>query len=504
MKDGVYCRIRRGAGIMGTGAVLSCLLSSCAVVDWFAGKTSDAEVKEMDKEVEQSVSARTTAYDSALKRFGQMLESYNISEIRVQSKLISNQTAEKELPDNVSRMLISAVNKIGKVVVYTPYDPSYVLNEANTGGEINRALPQIVLAGGITEFDKDMIEKSRELKGEASIQKGDYGSNYSHDGGAGYNAESGVSRITLDLQLMNYKSQTYLSGIQSINSVNIRKSKLGWGIGYFFQGSGMSFQYSLSQKQGKYYALRLLVELSVLEVMGKYFDVPYWKCIEGMGADQHMITRIRDEFGMLDDARQYAYLKEYLYFHGITGFDRDSAVMSAGELSRLQEVMAQQGCNNYTDLFVKLWENVPLEKARERNLEYRREMVRKQNQAQADTQGKIAQYNALLSHADQLFSAGRLEESREAYRQAGAIFPDQRDPADMVAKIDQQLAAAKSAPQPPSQQAAVAVAPAQEAVQPTAAPAPAPAQAQAQAAPASASAAKGREAPLNPFKSVEW
>jgi len=212
-------------------AVLTGMLSSCAVVDWFMGKTSDEEVKEMDSDVAESMTAKKTPYDEALRQFGLMLEAYNISEVRVQSKLISNQTAEKELPDDVSRMLISAVNKIGKKVVYIPYDPSYVLNEANTGGDIARALPQIVLAGGITEFDKDLIEKGRELKTEVSIQKGDYGSNYSHDGGAGYNAEEGVSRITLDLQLLNYKTQTYMPGIQGINSVNIRKTKLGWGVG---------------------------------------------------------------------------------------------------------------------------------------------------------------------------------------------------------------------------------------------------------------------------------
>lgn len=475
-------------------AALTGLLSSCSVVDWFMGKTSDEEVKEMDKEVAESVSEKQTPYDEALKQFGLMLDAYNISEIRVQSKLISNQTAEKDLPDDVSRMLISAVNKIGKKVVYIPYDPTYVINEANTGGDIARALPQIVLAGGITEFDKDLIEKGRELKTEVSIQKGDYGSNYSHDGGAGYEAESGVSRITLDLQLLNYKTQTYMPGIQAINSANIRKTKLGWGVGYYFQGSGMSFQYSLKKKQGKYQALRLLVELSVLEVLGKYFDIPYWKCIPGMAVDNGMVGRMREEFATLDDARQNIFIKEYAYFHGDTIFDRQTSSMNAAEMAKLDELMKKNNCADRADLFVKLWESVPIEAAIKRNKDYTRELARKAQEERDSMGRKVQEYNAVISHADTLYSGGRLEEAREAYRKANSIFPDQKDPVDMMVRIDKEIAAKSQAPV------------AQPATTAPAANPPVVTTATAASADSEkpASSAKKKEAPLNPFKQVEW
>ncbi len=486
---------------MSAGVVIAGLLSSCAVVDWFAGKTSDDEVKEMDKELAKSVEKKTTAYDSSLKKFGRMLDAYNISPVRVQSKLISNKTAEKGLPDDVSRMLISAVNKIGRKVVYVPYDPSYVINEANTGGDINRALPQIVVAGGITEFDKDMIEKERELKSEVSIQKGDYGSNYSHDGGLGYKAGSGVSSITLDIQLMNYRTQTYLSGIQAINRINIRKTKLGWGIGYFFQGSGLSFQYSLRKKQGKYYAIRLLVELSVLEVLGKYFDVPYWKCVDGMSADTTMIARLRDEFDMLDDARQVAYLKEYLFFHGDTGIDRQSNALTPQVLSKIDQAVSKYGCSNRTDLFIKLWETVPLDQARARNKQYERQAARAERQRQNARQQNIARYNQLIGQADALYNSGKLREAADAYRQAGQIFPGQNDPKAMLARINQELAA--KAPAPAAVPAATP-APAAPEVPSVPAVADVPVAPAAPAAPAKKTVKSKKEKPLNPFKSVEW
>jgi hypothetical protein len=424
------------ATILFLALTLCMFLNACAISDWFLGKTSDAEVKEMDDEIAKSMSKKTTSYDTALRNFGKMLDAYNITSIRVQSKLINNQTAEKGLPDDISRMLISSVNKIGRKVIYVPYDPNYVINEANTGGTINRALPKLVIAGGITEFDKDLIEKGRELKAEVAIQEGDFDSNYSHDGGAGYDAKASVSRMTLDLQLLNYRTQAYLSGIQAINSVNLRKTKFGIGVGYFFQGSGLSMQYSLRKKQGKYHAIRLLVELSVLEILGKYFDVPYWKCIEGMDPDAGMINRLRDEYSLLSDDQQYSYLKEYMFLHGISGFNRQSNFMSASELAKLEQIQKKYNCNNNTDLFIKLWETISIPDAIKRNKEYRYAEARKARETANQEQSKIAKYNALITHADTLFKNKRMREARSAYQQASIIFPKQRDPQTMIARID--------------------------------------------------------------------
>jgi curli biogenesis system outer membrane secretion channel CsgG len=481
-----------------SGAVaLALWCSGCAVADWFLGKTSNAEVEEMDQQMAESMTVRKTPYDDSLKNFGKMLEAYNIGEVRVQSKIIANQTAEKELPDDISKLLISALNKIGRKVVYIPYDPNYVINESNTGGNIARTLPQIVLSGGITEFDKDLIEKSRELKSDVNIQKGDFGSNYSHDGGAAYDAESSISRITLDLQLLDYRTQAYMPGIQAINSANIRKTKLGWGVGYFFQGSGLAFQYSLQQKQGKYQALRLLVELSALEVMGKYFDVPYWRCVEGMGPDTAMIARLEEEFAGLDPANQNVYLKDYLFFHGIDGFDRSSAAMSPVESAILAEEVKKAKCDTTAQFFVKLWSEVPLDAAASRNREAARNAAREAavqaaqpgaaggapnpsaaaSAAGIEMQQKVAQYNDTISRADALYTGGKLAEAREAYHFAHQLFPDQQDPVDMINRIGKELSAVAATPVQATETAA---------------------------APSAAEAKPRKEVPLAPLKPVQW
>lgn len=354
---------------------------------WLMGEVSDQEVKEQD-EAASKPDARLSAYDDSLVKFGRMLEAYGVKQTRVQSKVISNDTADQSLPQDVSKMLATAVNKIGSQVVYIPYDPNYVISEATTGGNISRALPNVVITGGITEYDKDMIEKEREAKADAQIQKGDFGSNYNYDGGASYKAGSSVSRIALDLGLLNYANQAAIAGVQTSNAITVRKSKTGWGVGAYFQGCGLSFDYSLQKKQGVYYALRLLVELSVIEVLGQYYDIPYWRCIPNSQPNQRMIARLTEEFNDLPQGEQNAFLKEYLF---LNGYDvaRGSRALTPQDSQAIQAATGKLQASSNAELFIKLWQSVPIEEARRRNKDYQKS-VEAARAAQARQQAQQA------------------------------------------------------------------------------------------------------------------
>ena len=393
------------------------VLSSCAVLDWFGAKVDDEEVDELAKSVKDPID-RKTPYDNALKEFGRMLEAYNISPIRVQSKIISNLTADQSLPTNVSRMLITGVNKIGPEVVYIPYDPQYYVGESTTGGNIQRTLPQIVIAGGITEYAKELIEKQRELKMDAKIQKGDFGSNYDYDGGVGYKAGESISRIAFDMHLLAYTTQASITGTNVSNSVYLRKTELGWGVGAFFQGIGLTFDYNLRKKQNIYYAIRLLVELSVLESLGKYFDVPYWRVLDGAKSDQAMIFRLKEEFADLPVSEQILYIKEYLFFHGVENVNRGSSELTSGERSAINSKMQQYGVSDYTDLFLQLWENVPIKESRRRNRAYNRNLERQQNTVANQQQQQPAQPEQVQSQPVQQVQAQQQAPSQPELNQA--------------------------------------------------------------------------------------
>ncbi len=416
------------------GAVLGslCVLPACG---WLMGEVDDSEVKALD-DSNSKPDARLSAYDDALSKFGRMLEAYNIRPTRVQSKVISNDTADQSLPQDVSKMLATALNKIGSEIVYIPYDPNYVISEATTGGNISRTLPDIVITGGITEYDKDMIEKERELKADAQVQKGDWGSKYNYDGGASYKAGTSVSRIALDLGLLNYVNQTAVAGVQTSNAITVRKSKLGWGVGAYFQGCGLSFDYSLQKKQGVYYALRLLVELSVIEILGQYNEIPYWRCIPGAQPNPKLLARVKESMSDMNPAELQLYVKNYLFLHGYD-ISRGRATTQQ-DLQTIQEAMGKFGVSSQVDLFMKLWADVPIEEARRRVKDAQRSVEAAARAAAAEA----AQQRQLQQQVQQPAPAPQPAQQVQQVQQSA--------PAPQPAQQVQQAAPARTAPSKPA------------------------------------------------------
>ena len=91
--------------LLSISALLMLSMSSCALWNWFMAKTSDEEVAEIDKDI-SGIGKRVTRYEDSLDQFGIMLEAYDLQKIRIQSKPIKNQTAEKGLPDDVRTCLL--------------------------------------------------------------------------------------------------------------------------------------------------------------------------------------------------------------------------------------------------------------------------------------------------------------------------------------------------------------------------------------------------------------
>ncbi len=256
-----------------------------------------------------------TRYSNALRHLGEMITAYEGDPIKIQSKFITNDTSsEQELPKDISRMLITAVNKIGENIIYVPYDPQYLLNEAQTGAQINRVLPDIVISGAITEFDKDVYKKNRGLNADFAFGNG------KGDTDIGYSQSSDKSntKIALDLHLLNYKTMTMFPSLQTQNSIILYRRSKEREFGFSIFGNGLGFNGSVSANQGKHEALRLLVEFSILELVGKYYNIPYWKLLPNGKKDEMVIAKEKRKFRSIkkDKKLATALIQRMLYLHG--------------------------------------------------------------------------------------------------------------------------------------------------------------------------------------------
>jgi len=331
-----------------------CLISSCG---WIQGNIDDEEVKELNENMRAG--KRKTVMDDSLIGLGYLLQGYGIEQTAIQSKNIGNLTADKGVPTDLYMMMASAINKVGNPILFIPYDVQYIIDESITGANmINRIYPVAVIAGGITGINKEMIEKDR---------SGDLSGGWAGASGeVRYNAHASATRVTLDLNMLEYRTMAYYPGVISSTSADFQKTKLGWGVAAYYMDFGISLDSSVSKNPTIYAALRILVELGAIEVLGKYFEVPYWKCIPGGTEDIEFTKRIKDNFEGASDTVRVEKLKRLLFLHGYTGIDRTKNEFDRGENQILTKAMRANNADTLADLYMALWKTVNIDAGRTR------------------------------------------------------------------------------------------------------------------------------------------
>ncbi|MBF0376838.1 MAG: DUF4384 domain-containing protein [Desulfamplus sp.] len=327
------------------------LLSGCVTVP----------TPEIDKKFEnlETPTKRISQFDNSLEKLGKLLEIYQIEPVAIQAKPIVNYTAGETLPSNITIMVSSALAKIGERIVYLPYDPSYFLNEHGTGGAqtIGRRLPDIFLDGGITEYDKDIDRVSSRAGGDIAVG----GGSGSTDLGVSRSASQSMSSIALDFQLFRYSDTSAIHGTQSSNSIKIYKQNKSNDFSFAILMSGISLNGSVDKTQGEHAAIRLLVEMSILETLGKYAKVPYWLCVNGMAADKNVVQFHKDAFNTKTDQQKIAIIQRQLRYLRYPNV-QISGVLDETTIAALRKVLPNMPKIQLNgDLYVKLWSNMDID-----------------------------------------------------------------------------------------------------------------------------------------------
>jgi Domain of unknown function (DUF4384) len=132
-------------------------------------------------------------------------------------------------------------------------------------------IPQYDIKGSVTQFDEQVIRNTQDL-----------GASYRPFLNLGLSRDAASNILGLDLSVLSTSDMSVLSGVTSRNSVVILKAGKGFDADAAYHKLGISYSMSLSRSEGQSQALRGLVELASIELMGKLTKTPYWRCL---GAD---------------------------------------------------------------------------------------------------------------------------------------------------------------------------------------------------------------------------
>jgi len=202
-----------------------------------------------------------THYSQALRSVNNMIAIFNGHTIHVKVNNINDAaTMGGKLPIKLDTVVNKSFNRIGdNLIVMRAYNP--------------KKLPKhiYVINGAITEFDviqQDAASVDGAAQGTHNGQAGDFN--------GGLSKGNKTTKMTLTLNPSDPVSGNFISRTSTDNTITIKQKNSASEFGFSILGTGIGLNSSVSKSHGLHASINVLVELSVVEVLGRLVKYPYW------------------------------------------------------------------------------------------------------------------------------------------------------------------------------------------------------------------------------------
>lgn len=150
--------------------------------------------------------------------------------------------------------------------------------------QIQLQRPALYLSGAIAFVDQNVINNRFDIGTSASRLD------------TGYSKSRNATIIGLELHLGDFRSRTLIPGLNSANEVIITNGGQGLDLAGRIGSYGVQFNVGRDYTQGSGAAVRTLVELATIELVGKWARVPYWQCLTLEQTHPDFQRQLRDWF----------------------------------------------------------------------------------------------------------------------------------------------------------------------------------------------------------------
>jgi curli biogenesis system outer membrane secretion channel CsgG len=216
-------------------------------------------------------------------------------------------------------MFITAVSRMSaksNAFHFVDYDPTQldvqVLSEM-VGLHKEFVAPNYYVRGAITQLDSNVLQSS--ASAGVSIPGLD----------AAINANQIVSVVSIDLNMGKLVTRQIMPGISASNSIAVVQSGKGADVGGLIGKAGLSLSVSVDKSEGFHQAVRSLIELSTIEILGKLTRVPYWQCLSIESTNPNFRSEARGWFDTMGERERSHFVSAALVRTGYLQGDDDAA-----------------------------------------------------------------------------------------------------------------------------------------------------------------------------------
>lgn len=181
-------------------------------------------------------------------------------------------------------------------------------------GQLELRKPQIYVSGAISFGDKTVVSKRSNIG--VSTANTD----------AAFSWDVLGTMVGMDLHLGDMNSRTLLPGVDSANELVVASGgkaiELGGratGLPRHIYQLGVQFERAADNNQGAGAAVRLLVDLATIELVGKWAKLPYWNCVDYEQNHPEFKRQLRTWYDDLAPAERITLAQRVLASQGLWG-----------------------------------------------------------------------------------------------------------------------------------------------------------------------------------------
>ena len=244
-----------------------------------------------------------TSFSQALRCMDELFLSFGKQGIIITSAGMPDETGK--VNTGTKEMLISTISRMTLKSSAFEFIDFHSKNDdlatlfASTG-DADRKRPDYYIRGSITQMDDNAVRTNK---------------------GAGFSLpflDFGVSKddsfdvVSMDMSIGEVNSRRILPNTSTSNTMVIKKSgRSGEAGGKLFK-LGMSFNVDISRSEGVGATTRALVELGLIETLGKFTQVPYWKCLDTDLTNPAIRTQALEDFESMKDKDRILFVQRKL------------------------------------------------------------------------------------------------------------------------------------------------------------------------------------------------
>lgn len=278
-----------------------------------------------------------TSFAGALKCMDQLFLAKRQARVLISSTGFPDKTQTVNV--SADDMLIGAINGMNRrsrAFVFLDQSREVASGQIKYLTDTSRLKPQVYVRGAISQFDKSTVTASESFGG---------GSSTAAVSGALQTFNISRSRVlsivTVDMHLVSNPGRIILPGMSVSNSMVIVQNTFGASATGFVTLTPLNMGVSIAKIESSGQAVRNLVELGAIELLGKYTGVPYWTCLDSTGTTQTSPTA-HTSFANLNDTDRISQIQAKLAALGLLA-DYTDGTLDAKTRSAISRFQAQNG-----------------------------------------------------------------------------------------------------------------------------------------------------------------